>query len=132
MYFKPNVDEATRWLIVISVLTNYSQLSAELVGRRYGSGVLKNEPREAEKISLLLPKISKSVLRAEFEKIDKLVRQRKLIEAAARADELIYKGAGVSDWREKSIVLAGALETVRARRRPLRGAIPLSPIGSPG
>ncbi|HWE99553.1 MAG TPA: N-6 DNA methylase, partial [Caulobacteraceae bacterium] len=69
VYFKDNPTSSQRRLISISILTSYSQISAELVGRRYGSGVLKHEPREAERIRLLLPSPHPNAINATFKKV---------------------------------------------------------------
>ena len=56
-------------LISISILTSFSQLSSEINGRVYGSGVLKLEPSEAKKIEILIPRKldEKSINTAYFE-----------------------------------------------------------------
>ncbi|RZK61264.1 MAG: hypothetical protein EOO85_33650, partial [Pedobacter sp.] len=41
--------------IAVSLQSTFSQFSAEVEGRSYGSGALKMEPSEAKKIALLLP-----------------------------------------------------------------------------
>jgi hypothetical protein len=69
---------------------------------------------------LLLPNVSSAVTSAAFCAIDDLTRARKINEAMARADEVIYNALGIPDWPEKSAVLANALKAVRARRRPIR------------
>lgn len=48
--FLNEIDENTKKWIQFSMLTSISQLSAELVGRTYGGGVLKIEPTAASKI----------------------------------------------------------------------------------
>ena len=88
-------------------------LSAELVGRSYGGGVLKLEPTEAE--ALLIP----SVLPfgpAELSRVDGLVRARKLEEVLDLVDGLVLvEGLGLS-WQEVATLRAGG-ERLRSRRR---------------
>jgi hypothetical protein len=48
--FFEGVDENTRKWIQFSMLTSFSQISVEIVGRTYGGGVLKIEPTAAQKI----------------------------------------------------------------------------------
>lgn len=53
--FKDHVDQSQKKLIAISLLTTFSQISAEIEGRAYGGGVLKVEPSESRRIKLILP-----------------------------------------------------------------------------
>lgn len=88
-------------------------LSAELVGRSYGGGVLKLEPTEAE--ALLIP----SVLPfgpTELSQVDGLVRARKLEEVLDLVDGLVLvEGLGLS-WQEVVTLRTGG-ERLRSRRR---------------
>jgi adenine-specific DNA-methyltransferase len=117
VYFKDGSTEHRRKLIAISLLTSFSQLSAELVGRRYGSGVLKHEPREAERIRILLPTISSAVLGRAFKRIDCVLRDGNRDHATAVADALIYQAAKISDWQETANTLGRSLSNIRGRRR---------------
>jgi hypothetical protein len=68
---RPPID----WLrLALGTLSTLSQLSAELVGRSYGGGVLKVEPGELE--NLLVP----------------LVPMEKVEELAERANSLLTEG----------------------------------------
>jgi adenine-specific DNA-methyltransferase len=122
VYFREPQPKYTRQLIAISLLTSYSQLSAELVGRRYGSGVLKHEPREAEQIRLLLPATDPHAVGKAFIAIDRALRANDRAGAMQRADTLVYSAAGIGEWKETSARLTIALEHVRQRRRPQRAA----------
>ncbi len=118
VYFLDALNQSLRQLITISLLTSFSQLSAELVGRHYGSGVLKHEPREAERINLLVPEISSRSVAKAFSAIDRDLRDGDRANAMTRADELIYPLAGVTAWEKASMQLTAALEHIRQRRRP--------------
>jgi len=122
VYFSEARNDVARKLIVISLLTSFSQLSAELVGRRYGSGVLKHEPREAEKIRLLLPKAAPAAIDKAFNAIDRDLRAGARASAMKRADRLLYKAAQVDNWEAISEQLITALDHIRQNRRPRRGA----------
>jgi hypothetical protein len=122
VYFREGVDNDAGKLIAISLLTSFSQLSAELVGRRYGSGVLKHEPREAEKIRVLLPKLSPAAIEKAFNALDKDLRAGNREGAMKRADKLVFAAAKVVDQKAVSMALSGALEHIRQNRRPRRGA----------
>lgn len=90
VYFKEGVTSPKRRLIAISLLSSLSQLSAELIGRSYGSGVLKLEPSESRKVKVLMPTNieSKQILRT-YKQIDKALRMGSLERAQAIADNFI-------------------------------------------
>jgi adenine-specific DNA-methyltransferase len=69
-------------------------LSAEIVGRSYGGGVLKLEPTEAER--LLLPPLPQG-LGNELSLVDGAIRSRDIDAALAQMDELTLKPLGLSD-----------------------------------
>jgi adenine-specific DNA-methyltransferase len=118
LYFDKDLKLYQRKLVAISILSSFSQLSAELVGRRYGSGVLKHEPREAEKIELLLPPMEPKVVKGVFAVINRLLRKGDRKAAMAAADAAIYAASGLDDWRSVSATLVAALDEMRLRRRP--------------
>lgn len=120
VYFRDTVDEVSHKLIAISLLTSFSQLSAELVGRRYGSGVLKHEPREAERISILLPKARKSAIEKAFNAIDGDLRAGRRESAMKRADKLVFSAIKLDDPDAISTALSEALDRIRQNRRPQR------------
>jgi hypothetical protein len=87
IYFHDGVDELLSKTISVSMLSTVTQLSAELVGRSYGSGVLKLEPSEARKLDIILPDMvdAKRVI-AAFDTANKLLREGKANEARCVAD----------------------------------------------
>lgn len=118
-FFREAISEDRKKLFSISLLTSFSQLSAEFVGRRYGSGVLKHEPREAEKILMVLPEnISAIDISRYYEEIDALLRIGSQQEAHLKADELIF-GLGLGDF-ELANTFALALNSTRELRRTNR------------
>lgn len=54
IFFNENVSSDLKKACCISLLSTFSQLSAELEGRSYGSGVLKIEPTAGKNISFLM------------------------------------------------------------------------------
>lgn len=118
VYFHETASVADRKLVAISLLTTFSQISAELVGRRYGSGVLKHEPRDAERIELLMPAIGADLIDRAFEQIDAHLRAGNAAAASQTADELILGQAGVDALGLRN--LRHALAGMRQRRRPKR------------
>lgn len=122
VYFDSSLKAHQRKLSAISLLTSFAQMSAELVGRRYGSGVLKLEPRDAEKISLLLPTLPVQAVCSAYAKIDRMLRRGELAAASLIADELIYTASGLEDWWRVSEILNGEISKVRRNRTPDRKA----------
>lgn len=120
MYFKEGMSEARRQLLCISVLSSFSQLSAEIVGRRYGSGVLKHEPGEAKEIAVLMPELPDTSVRNTYRQIDTALRNNDIQAAMTFADELIETALPVGESLNGFRTLPAALERVRERRRPKR------------
>jgi hypothetical protein len=72
------------------MLSTFSQLSAEIEGRTYGSGVLKHELREAGSIQLLIPQgKSNKKINATFRRIDQFLRSGKSPSAQRTADRFL-------------------------------------------
>lgn len=117
--FNDDVGRIRRMLACISMLTTFSQLSGEIVGRRYGSGVLKHEPRDAERILLLIPELAEGDVVAAFDAIDAALRTGDAALATRLADEAVVGSAdaGALDGID---LLRDALAAVRRRRRPDR------------
>ena len=119
VYFNGQL-EVQQSLAAVSMLTSFSQLSAELVGRRYGSGVLKHEPREAEKIELLLPSIPKHDVDSAFSAIDAALRSGDADKATQLADAFILPAINPADWKIAAQRFRKALDKIRHHRRPDR------------
>ena len=104
-------------LLAISLQTTYSQLSAELEGRVYGSGALKHEPSEAKSIKVIWSvKISPNIVNRAYKIIDSLIRQSR-VEDARRIANRVLMGDYKSKFTNKEIpILEEALMTARKRR----------------
>jgi adenine-specific DNA methylase len=88
-------------------------LSAELVGRSYGGGVLKLEPTEAE--SLLIPPIESNLAKL-LPEVDRLVRRRDLESVLELIDPLVL-GAGLSLSKTEIREIRGGALRLRQRRK---------------
>jgi len=116
VYFKQLISAKVRKAIAISIQSTFSQLSAEIEGRSYGSGVLKHEPSEAYRISLLLPALAAKNIDRVFNKIDKLLRLGLKDKVQAVADEFVFANFPDEAKRHHVDVLSKALRETRARR----------------
>ncbi len=116
-FLDKNLSIFDKKLIAISLLTSFSQLSAEFTGRRYGSGVLKHEPSEMKKVQVLFPSnIYQSLINEYLSKIDLALRNDDHNSATLLADELILKDLS----NDEKIILQKELSSIRLRRQRSR------------
>lgn len=81
---KPEID----WLrLAIGTLSTFSQLSAELVGRSYGGGVLKLEPTELTRWAV--PLLSTEITQQIAQNVNELLRQGDSLAATEAVDEAL-------------------------------------------
>jgi adenine-specific DNA-methyltransferase len=79
-------------LVALSLLTSFSQLSAERQGRFYGGGVLKIEPRGARKIKLVVPNgLSTGEVSRAFKRVDSALRAGQDQDATDIADDILLR-----------------------------------------
>lgn len=99
--------------LAVGFYNSLTLLSAELVGRSYGGGVLKLEPTEAE--ALLLPPLSAHAP-TKLEQVDGLLRARQMNPVLEVVDELaLVEGLGLAQ-SDVALLRSGA-ERLRSRRR---------------
>jgi len=121
LYFKENMSETKKKVIAISMLSTFSQLSAEFTGRIYGAGVLKHEPSEALRIQVYLPSSPDSdQVEQVFQEIDQLMRDEKREQAQAIADKFIQKDMLSNDISYNIDALKNTLTKTRVRRFPVK------------
>ncbi len=89
--FKDKFRKKDHQATSIAMFTSTAQLSAELLGRQYGSGALKLEPNEFERIALVLPpNKSKEEIERAFASIHTTLREGKVAEATSIANGFVY------------------------------------------
>jgi adenine-specific DNA methylase len=119
LFFKPGVDLTKRKLIAISMMSSFSQISAEIEGRSYGGGILKHEIGEASSIQLLLPNhVSKRSIDRTFKRIGQLLRRGDEDGARTAADSLL--ASHIRQLRSRRFLkrLDGCLKHLRRYRKP--------------
>lgn len=108
----------------IVALNSVTMLGAELHGRSYGGGILKMEPREAAKLPLPSPEVTRvawKTLRPERDRLERQLMNGLWTNVVARVDEVVLRDTiGLSRGDAESIVLAGRL--LRSRRLDRNGA----------
>jgi adenine-specific DNA-methyltransferase len=125
IYLRPGLRRVGTDLLPLACLNSFTLLGAETVGRAYGGGMLKIEPREADRLPVPTPQIVES-LRPELVSVRgsvvRALADGRLLDAVALVDEvLLESGLGLSQAdaatiREARDLLAG--------RRAARGAAP--------
>ncbi len=99
--------------LAVGFYNSLTLLSAELVGRSYGGGVLKLEPTEAE--SLLVPPLPAHAA-ARLEEVDSLLRDRQMRAVLDLVDEIVLIG-GLGLAESDVTALRSGAERLRSRRR---------------
>ena len=104
------------WIrLALGTLSTLSQLSAELVGRSYGGGVLKLEPKELAQLAVPLVPVEASGGLAR--KVDSLLRKNKVSEATDAVDSaLLDSNIGLNMARIKQLREARNQLFLRRRR----------------
>lgn len=122
LYFKEGITDLLRKLIAISILSTFSQLSAEFEGRVYGAGVLKHEPSEVMRIQAYIPREKSEVeINQIFQEINLLIRAGNRDQAQIAADRFLFKDFNFKATGDGISVLINALEKARNRRFPQKG-----------
>jgi adenine-specific DNA-methyltransferase len=117
VYFDPLTTPIQRKLVTISMLSSFSQLSAEIEGRTYGSGVLKHEPSEAARIKLIVPTTNdKRYVESVFSRIEACLRDGQHREASEHSDIMLARLEPQLMNRQKVHKLRLAIEQLRGRR----------------
>ena len=118
VFFKPRTRKYIQKLVAISILTTFCQLSAEIEGRSYGSGVLKHEPSEAKKIKIYIPdNFDKKEITKTFNLIDHHFRNNDPGNAQKIADNFIFNGLEKKFGTHFLKTLSSALNESRFRRQ---------------
>ncbi len=113
VYLRAVCRRVGRDLLALAALNSVSLLGAELVGRSYGGGVLKLEPREADRWPMPSPALVEersAPLRAVRHRARDLLASGRLLEASALVDDALLAPLGLS---------TGAVQTLRRGRQEL-------------
>lgn len=103
----------------LAALNSITMLGAELVGRSYGGGVLKLEPKEADGWPMPSPALIERVaedLSALADRVDNLVASGRLDDAVTLVDEVLL-GGGARLSRGEIASIRDARDMLAARRK---------------
>ncbi|EJD8842092.1 N-6 DNA methylase [Salmonella enterica] len=103
IFFKDIASNKLKKACCISLLSTFSQLSAELEGRSYGSGVLKIEPTAGKNISFLIKDDLIHELSNLSKEIDKLLLNNETSNATALVDKFFVDKGLISLDELKSL-----------------------------
>ncbi|WP_374057194.1 class I SAM-dependent DNA methyltransferase [Pseudomonas syringae pv. atrofaciens] len=119
MFFKEKVDVVTSKLIALSMLSTFTQIHAEIIGRPCGSGALKLEPKDALQLKILYPEIvDASLVKSAFKNAHRVLSKDPPDETSARkiADDALAAMIGV-DYQGEMKILDLALQVARDHRK---------------
>jgi adenine-specific DNA-methyltransferase len=112
--FKSREEEDMR-SVCVAILSTYTQLHAERIGRVYGGGLLKFELKDVRRLPVLIPK--KPVSKAIFNRIDTALRSGAPEKARALADEFVMPEFFGLEWRTPVNRMEIELTRMRTMRR---------------
>lgn len=126
VYLAPKLRKLGKALLPLASLTSMTLVGAETVGRAYGGGMLKLEPREADR----LPVPPAALIEAAAERLSNirpqvagLLRSGKLLEASKLVDDVLLVGElGMARAEVRVLRDAHAELTARRAARGRRGA----------
>lgn len=109
-------------LLPLASLNSITLLNAEMVGRSYGGGILKLEPREADAWAMPSPKLVRdrqTQLRSVKSRVGKLLQQGKLADAVHVVDQALLLDSEITT--DKSLKAVRDAHENMTRRRITRG-----------
>lgn len=126
VYLNPTVRKLGKALLPLASLTSMTLVGAETVGRAYGGGMLKLEPREADRLPVPPPALVEAAaerLANLRPQVAGLLRGGKLVEASKLVDDVLLVGElGISRSDVRVLREAHAALTARRVARGVRGS----------
>ncbi len=122
VYLTETYRELGRELLPLASVNSATRLSAELVGRSYGGGILKLEPREADVWAVPAPDLVAACaddLRRVRPRVGDLLRNGDLPGASAIIDEVLLTGSDSVSAEDLAAIVSA--QDAMARRRAVRG-----------
>lgn len=123
VYLQSPIQDLGRELLPLASLNSVTLLHAEMVGRAYGGGILKIEPREADAWAMPSPALilrCADALRAIKEQVGACLEQGRLLDAVEIVDSVLLKAC--AKLSERHIEQIRQARTELAQRRTIRAA----------
>lgn len=126
VYLRPGQRRLGRALLPLGSLNSMTLVGAETVGRAYGGGMLKIEPREADRLPVPGPALlaaAQTKLSAVRPQVGRLLRNGKLLDAVRLVDDILLIGElGMPRADVRALRDAHAALTARRVARGNRGS----------
>lgn len=122
VFLRPELRRLGMDLLPLASLNSLTLLGAETVGRAYGGGILKMEPREADQWPMPSPALiaaNRAALSASRSQVARLLRDRKLLEAVGIVDAVLLRNGLELPEKDLSVICAARADLVA--RRVARG-----------
>lgn len=119
VYLRTDLRKDGMDLLPLASLNSVTLLGAEVVGRAYGGGMLKIEPREADVLPMPAPELVRAhreTLLALRPKVAGALRSDRLLDAAAMVDDVLLGRGGLGLSPHAIDDLRRERETLAARR----------------
>ncbi|MBY5445947.1 N-6 DNA methylase [Rhizobium leguminosarum] len=121
LQFKGNLGEPQKLQLPLSMISAFGQLSSEIEGRPYGSGLLKHEPSDVRRIQVLSVEAETGEIVAAFNRADVVMRKGDFEAATSIADDFFiahgaFSSGDVVDFKAR----ANAKRRERLRSRVKR------------
>lgn len=116
VYLTDEYRELARDVLPIASLNSMTLLSAELVGRSYGGGILKIEPREADRWWMPAPALiaqHRDALTASKPRVQRFLQTRNLMAAVELVDAVLFQNVAAD---QELAAIAGDHRALTSRR----------------
>lgn len=112
--FNSGLPPLAHYSAVLTLISTFGQLSAELIGRKYGGGVLKFELKDARRLPVL--PTGRTDLPQLVECADRLIREGKADEATYLVDDAIVQPLVGRVWTAERDRMTQTLSELRSTR----------------